>query len=268
MNRPGKAFQDLVAQVETTLLKDHTIKVESPAFLVDKDGHRREHDVLITRREHMRTYLTAIECKDLKRKVGVPALEAFRTKCDSTGINSAVLVSSSGFTKSALKTAKRLNVQCFTLQQLDQVPWVNGAPLIQFRRRFSDIEPQYTLAKPAFLVEPIEAFYDGNPITWKWLEDILHEISSRVGPPIDPNSLGSRARRASFDCASSIWLEDGKGIVHLVAAITIDCVEHDEIVELAGASLSYGDDQRSMPITSAQISGTDFEANIILIKDP
>src|SRR5215216_5814330 len=86
--RPGEALQILVKRIEETLAGDEKTTIESPGYLIDvRTGERREHDVIITTRLPHREIKTVIECKDHSRPVGVPLVEAFKTKCEDTVVD-------------------------------------------------------------------------------------------------------------------------------------------------------------------------------------
>lgn len=102
----GKDLERLVAMLERLLLGDQAV-IESPSRrLIDRDtGKRREHDVLIIFDQAHHQIITAIECRDRSRPVGVPEVEAFADKCSRTGVHCGAIVSSTGFRKSALTKA-------------------------------------------------------------------------------------------------------------------------------------------------------------------
>jgi hypothetical protein len=67
-----------VAILERMFAHKDGVTLDSSLRLPDKDtGRLHEHDVVITRRTHHGSSLTAIECTDQGRKVGVPQIEAF-----------------------------------------------------------------------------------------------------------------------------------------------------------------------------------------------
>ena len=111
--KAGQQLETIVAKLERLFAVDPNISVQTPARLRDRvTGALREHDVLITQKRGHHVTLTAIECRDRSRKFGVPEVEAFAAKCRDTGINKAFIVSSKGFTKTALKKAVHENVGC------------------------------------------------------------------------------------------------------------------------------------------------------------
>lgn len=72
LERPGQRFHNLAAVLERMFAHQDGVIVASSLRLPDKDTRRlREHDVVIVRHNHHGPNLTAIECRDQGRKVGV-----------------------------------------------------------------------------------------------------------------------------------------------------------------------------------------------------
>jgi hypothetical protein len=140
MPRQGEEFQKLVAYLERAVADQPNVIVESPKFIPDKvTGDPREHDIVITQRFPQREITTAIECRDHKRPVSVAQVEAFHTKCEDTGVNKRVIVSSSGFYKTTRTKAERYGIDRLTFAQVEAVDWL-GQTEMTFRRR----EPRHT----------------------------------------------------------------------------------------------------------------------------
>ena len=85
-------------------------------------GRLREHDVVLTFSMQHHELIVAL-CRDRSRKVGVPEIEAFKKKCERTGIHRGIIVSSLGFSKSALEKARTMDIGCFTLSQIEKFDW-------------------------------------------------------------------------------------------------------------------------------------------------
>ncbi|EJG0725845.1 restriction endonuclease [Vibrio parahaemolyticus] len=130
MPRKGRVLELLVEAIEKNLGSGE-FNITSPAYLEDRvTNQKREIDVLLTQGHGRHKFLTAFECKDLNRKVGVPELEAFHTKTKDLQINKAILVSSKGFANTALKKAKFYNIICLTLSELEAIDWLQTKEVI------------------------------------------------------------------------------------------------------------------------------------------
>ena len=135
-DRPGEKLQRLVTILEGVLSGDAHTAIESPAYLIDrKTGERREHDVLLIRQTSIRTVVTAIECKDHSRPVGVTLVEAFHTKCDDTGVDKGVMVSSRGFGGPARRKAEIYNIDCLSLEETTHHSWTFDYSLRGVKRK-------------------------------------------------------------------------------------------------------------------------------------
>jgi len=120
----GRDLPRLIHAIESSLHSGANVIVESPKRLIDRDtGRLREHDIVLTFLQGHHQLLLALECRDRSRPVGVPEVEAFCAKCQRTGINSGIIVSSKGFTRSAIIKADTNNVGCLSLEEVDRFDW-------------------------------------------------------------------------------------------------------------------------------------------------
>lgn len=175
-DRPGQNFQNLVAIIERAVAGQDGVKMETNVFVRDADGDMREHDILLTHTEGLRVTRTAVECKDHGRKIGKPELEAFRSKCQDTGVHKGVMVSSSGFAKSALRASRRTNVQCLELAKVESFPWVGVSAFYVSRRDFSNIDVNVFARTP--IVEPFRLFGVTGELTMETFKNVCqHAIS-------------------------------------------------------------------------------------------
>lgn len=117
VQKPGEELQRLVRIIEIGIASNSNITIQSPVRLRDKDtGRLREHDVLLTIHEKHHEVRVALECRDRSRKVGVPEIEAFHAKCQRTGVDQGIVVSSQGFTRTAQIKAEAWNIRCLMLE--------------------------------------------------------------------------------------------------------------------------------------------------------
>lgn len=124
MARKGDDFNNVIAAIERMLVGRNGATFESNAYIDDKStGGKREFDVLIRHDLGHHKFITAIECKDWGKKVDVPVIEAFITKCNDCGINKRVIVCSKGFAKKALTKARNYGISCLTLAEVNNFSW-------------------------------------------------------------------------------------------------------------------------------------------------
>lgn len=120
--------------------EDVNFTVESPTRLKEIDtGKRRELDVLATYKNGNHTTRIAFECKDEGRKVGVPHIEAFHSKLMSLNVDIGILVSSSGFTATALPKAAAKKIVLQTIEESTEFDWLDTAGVLEDLVRFKTL---------------------------------------------------------------------------------------------------------------------------------
>lgn len=115
--QPGIAFEKAVATIQMQL--DPAASVTHNEILIDRLGHARQFDVVIRGAFAGQQMLGVIECKDLKRKVGTPEIDAFKTKAEDINANFKILMSKSGFSKPALEKCAHYGMQALSLIEDD-----------------------------------------------------------------------------------------------------------------------------------------------------
>lgn len=129
-SRRGRSLEKLVARIETILAGSKNVSVESPKRLEDRiTGRSREHDVVLSIQQGHHNLTISIECRDRKTKVGTPQVEGFWKKCQDTGIDQGIIVSSNGFSGPALKKAAMLGIRCISLEQALSFQWLLASGL-------------------------------------------------------------------------------------------------------------------------------------------
>ena len=122
MARRGDDFHRLVEHLERVVSASPDLQIEAPKYFIDKsNGQRKEHDIVLTYHQPMRTVVIAIECRDPITKVDSPQVEAFHGKCNHNGIDKGVIVSSRGFTEPAIKKAAAYGIDCMTLESIEKM---------------------------------------------------------------------------------------------------------------------------------------------------
>lgn len=197
MPRRGRAFEILVHTIERADLASACARIESPAYLPDRDtGRRREHDIVIYQLVGSHEVLIALECRDQRRPVGVPAIEAFADKCMSTGISKAVMVSTSGFRQSALEKARSRSVQCLSLSEALHLEWCHCRSIEVHTREISDVivECQFDLPVPEALISLCK---DHVELTEQDLKEIGLSLMQSLGP-IENKDILKLAQHSEF----------------------------------------------------------------------
>src|SRR4051794_22217478 len=124
MKNDGRNLQRLIHAIESARGSGTHVKIESPKRILDKiTNELREHDVVLTYTHQHHEITVAIECRDRSRPVGSNAIEEFRSKCESTGIHSGIIVSPKGFSRPAIRKAAHYNIRCLTLEEIERFDW-------------------------------------------------------------------------------------------------------------------------------------------------
>jgi hypothetical protein len=174
----GKALEQLVGIIERVVAGNDNVTVEPDKKLIDKiTKEERQFDVVLTVKHQHHTVIIAIECKDRSRPVGVPDVEAFHTKCQHTGVNQGVIVSTSGFANTARTKADLLGIRCLDIEEVASFNWMlaEGMHVIERKLLHHDWK---------FLVE-----------TEGLVEDSNMELLDDQGNVLDPAVLTANAQR-------------------------------------------------------------------------
>lgn len=125
MVNKGKLLEQLVCSLEKALAQNKNVLVESPKRVPDKiTGKKREHDVVLTIKQGHHQMMVAIECRDRSRPITVNQVEGFSKKCEHTGVNQGVIVSSSGFYNTAKEKADFLGIRCLDIEEVESFDWM------------------------------------------------------------------------------------------------------------------------------------------------
>jgi Restriction endonuclease len=117
MAKSGESFEKLIAKIQAKI--DPSASVSHNEFIVDRLGQRRQFDVVIRGKFAGRAILGIFECKDLRRKVGTPEVDAFNTKAQDANANFKIIASRSGFSKPAVDKARHYGIGLVSLLDPD-----------------------------------------------------------------------------------------------------------------------------------------------------
>ena len=122
MPRRSNSFQRLVALINTSLAG--VTRVEESAMLPDSvTGHRREVDILITSEVAGYIFRIGIEVSATNRKADTPWVERMRSKHADLPTDKLILVSESGFAKSAEIKAKFYGIETLSIANAKATDW-------------------------------------------------------------------------------------------------------------------------------------------------
>lgn len=165
-----KAFERAVYELQKTFSPEEaTITLND--HIPGHDSHtERQVDISIRTRVANYEILIAIDCKDHSAPLDVNDVDAFGGLLRDIRANKGVLVSSSGFTKTALETARTHGIDTLRYVDTESVDWRSyvGLPTLlertylkRFRLHFSPVS-DHPLFVPAAAVPKESAVADGH----------------------------------------------------------------------------------------------------------
>lgn len=166
-----KKFEKIVAGIHMLKFQGADVKFDDH-IIGQKSKRRRQVDVSVRFMHGMYEYLTIVECKDSTRKVGIKEVEAFSKKREDLGAIHGVLVSSKGFQKGAIETAKFDRIELFTLKEMKS-DWTKSIKATVFTLPYPEsVEFDYPYFEPAPLTQ--------EPILMKYGDIIFYDSDKSV----------------------------------------------------------------------------------------
>lgn len=119
-NKAWKEFEKLAARIERALSNDD-VRVKCPDRILDNDTQTlREVDASIRYKVGSVEMLIILECRLRGRSQGTMWIEQLESKRRALGAVKCIAVSSSSFSKPAIKKANSLGIELRTIQSLDE----------------------------------------------------------------------------------------------------------------------------------------------------
>jgi hypothetical protein len=125
MPKRHNIFQDLMVSIHKQLSSSCQI-TESEMFSDPSSGQAREVDIVILSRVALGYEMViSVECTDRKRPVAVGWVEQMCCKHRDLPTHKLVLVSKSGYTKTALLKGRSLGAELLSIEAAKQVDWAS-----------------------------------------------------------------------------------------------------------------------------------------------
>ncbi|TPJ59164.1 restriction endonuclease [Mesorhizobium sp. B2-6-1] len=263
--RPGQRFHNFVATLERMFAHHDGVTVDSSLRLPDKDtGRLREHDVVIIRRTHHGPNLTAIECRDQGRKVGVPQIEAFAKKCEKTGIHRGIVVAANGFTRTARTKAKALNLTCMDLAEAESFEWIGTVTIVGQFYNFTAIGACVGVVENGRKVTKPSAVYtsDGLPYPGEGIQSLIMDKL----PPEARNPTRQTLNSQIVAPMDGLYVIDALGQRFQVKDITCTYALEIEVTERPITFHYYAGESAALEIASGQITFPSGQSTLAFIK--
>lgn len=247
--------------LERALVSSNDTRVVAPYWAKDLfTGERREHDVAIIVTKGHHKLITAIECRDRSRPVGVPHLEGFYKKCQDTGVHRGVIVSPKGFCKTTLQKAKSLGIECLLLSQVDSFDWILPGAMKFYR---TSITNTHCSGIPVEDITP-------QPTNFRFVgpsgEEITREIlnhNARIGwdKVLTEQRFDDGCHKVRFRIQTPGWFIEDMGtgqthpMKHLLVTLSVEVVSTDVPFQ----NLVYQKDGDNSPIGQASVISFDSD---------
>lgn len=266
LERPGQQFHNFVATLERMFAHQDRATVAFSLRLPDKDtGWLREHDVVITRHTHHGPNLTAIECRDQRRKVGVPQIEAFAKKCEKTGIHHGIVVAANGFTSTARTKAKALNLTCMELAEAESFEWIGTVTIVGQFYNLTAIEGYVRVEENGRTVENPSTVYssDGSVYTGEGIQSIIMDKL----PQDARNSTTSQTLNGQIVAQmTGFYVIDALGQRFKVKDITFTYTLEIEVTDRPVALHNYAGESVAWEIASGQMIFSGAQSTFAFVK--
>lgn len=266
LQRPGQRFHNFVAILERMFAHNDGGTVASSLRLRDKDtGRLREHDVVIIRRTHHGPNLTAIECRDQGRKVGVPQIEAFAKKCERTGIHHGIVVSANGFASTACAKAKALNLTCMELAEAESFEWIRTVNIVGRFHNFTAIEARVRVVEDGRKVADPSSIYtpDSSPFTGEYIQSLIVEEL----PPEVRNATAHQTFKGEIVVPmEGFYVVDALNERFQVKDIAFTYALEIEVTERQITLHFYAGESAALEIASAQVTFSSAQARLAFVK--
>jgi hypothetical protein len=207
--RQGKSLETLIEQLESSLAKSEDVTVSAPKKLRDRiTGRLREYDVVLTVNQGHHEVLIAIECRDRSRPITVNQVEGFWAKCQDTGIDQGIIVSTKGFYKSARIKATERRIRCLDLEHTKSLNWFLAKGIEIHTSEIRNIHWTLILIGEPGVPPTDFSIIDKNgaEISLAVLNDnAMRELSSL---PVEPSVSGIQRARIAFSCEKTCVYEN------------------------------------------------------------
>jgi len=130
----GKEYELLTMNVYVELLKKYPeAKIELRKKILGKSNTSREIDVYAEIPLGFHTYKTAIECKNYNDTIGIETVDAFLGKLQDIEVDKGILVTKSGYTGPAKKSAREHGLDLIELRKPAEEDWQGRLKVIHIQ---------------------------------------------------------------------------------------------------------------------------------------
>jgi len=206
-----KALEKLVAQIQKQLSPDATVQHNVMLDGVESET-KRQIDVLVEQNIGQYTMQIVIDCKDYSKPIDVKGVEEFHGLVQDVKAHKGALVCPSGFSKAALKRAKKLQIDLYRPVSTDKHKWqvnVTAPVLCDFRNSFMGFG--ISCSDPKALMIPQE-FYNLSVADENGVElgSALEMAQSQWDQGLLPSEPGEHEKLSIFG-EDKVYIDNGYG---------------------------------------------------------
>lgn len=247
------------------------VVTESESLLDRTSGMPREVDVVVRGRVGEHDVIVSVECRDHRRRATVEWVEQMLMKHQSLPTSKLILVSASGFTRSALLKAGSNGIEALTLEEAAATDWTallgeGGMDIWAWRIRgcglvvASDSNREH-VASPDVRLFDSEGSFVGT------LEAVIHAKVLRSGNVFQKaaqyaREIGEPVFGADVRLRPPLFAEDRRGGRHAVELFRLYLEFHDVTAPLRPARY------RDLPIAYGQGQSPAGDFELTLIQTP
>jgi len=179
MTKAGDAYQEVVGVVEQAF--NSGAKVTVGGWIEGPDG-RRDMDVSVQGSTNGTPHFALIECKDHKDPVGIGYIDALDSKRRDLGTDAAILYSALGFTRDALRKARRVGIGAVSAMVMGDARVKIVVQKTVVAKRLSVDGWEFLVSEPEGIHSPLvegfkpdEITYEGLPVQ-NWISEISKQL--------------------------------------------------------------------------------------------
>lgn len=204
-----KKLEYLVASIQRQLSPDAIVSHNVMLDGVESET-KRQIDVLVEQNIGQYTIRIVVDCKDYKKPVDVKSVEEFHGLVQDVKAHKGALVCPSGFTKSALRRAKKLQIDLYRPVSTGKHKWqasVTAPVLCDFRQCYMSFRISTCSPKPMTLPQDFFnlSVFDENGLD---LGSSLTTAQNKWDDGVFPSEPGEHDRISIFD-EEKVFVDNG-----------------------------------------------------------
>lgn len=255
MPRRGRSLERLIASLEEALGRHENVTVKSPQRLPDRTtGKPREHDVVLNIKQGHHSLVVAIECRDRSRPITVNEVEGFWAKCQETGIDQGIIVSSKGFYRTAREKAAHYGIRCLGIEEVESFDWLLAPNIHRMTKSLIHTDWTFFPEEDGIVDRTNLELLDvnGNVVTESVLTGNARQQLDKLPHPLEPTE--SSELRVRFE-GQGLVLRNIESGAQTPLKFAIATIRYSVVEELIPFRLvQYRDNEAEENITDAAIA--------------